>query len=84
MRYAPRLRVSIIGALLCLLSGCVYVTPEWQGILDRKAANSRAYANSVKDDATVPAGVRVWIKDQAVQDTNIANWGNGRPAQTQP
>ena len=81
-------RLPLIAILVAfiMLAGCTFVRPQDAATFDRIASNARAYSASVQGDATVPTGVQRWIKEDAAQWTNEANWANGRPATvtTQP
>ncbi len=77
-------RQIFVAAVILLLAGCVIVRPQDAALLDTTAANARAYAAAIQADATVPAGVKTWVKSDAAQWTNFSNWANGRPATTQP
>ena len=78
------MKLQILAVLVLLLAGCTFVRPNDATLIDTTAANARAYNAAVQADATIPAGVKTWIKSDAGQWTNFANWANGRPATTQP
>ena len=78
------MKLILLLAAVFLLASCTFVRPQDAALFDTEAANARAYSASVQGDTTVPAGVKAWIKSDAGQWTNAANWANGRPATTQP
>ncbi|MDP2620988.1 MAG: hypothetical protein Q8P46_12575 [Hyphomicrobiales bacterium] len=61
-----------------VLAGCVVVRPADAALIDSTAANARAYAAAIAEHEDVPAGVRGWIDEDAVQWSSFADWANGR------